>query len=129
MTSRPQIEWVMVAENVQELDDRALVQALRALGDPTRFRMVQEIAAGGELCCGEVAERFDVTQPTISHHLKVLCVAGVLSVRNQGKHRYTSVNESLLSRLATLLPARLMPAPGPRATRPHLQPRGARPQS
>jgi ArsR family transcriptional regulator len=91
--------------------------------------MVQEIAAGGELCCGEVAERFDITQPTISHHLKVLCVAGVLSVRNQGKHRYTSVNQSLLSRLATLLPARLMPAPGPRATRPQLQPRSARPQS
>ena len=79
----------------------ALVRALRALGDVTRFRMVQEIAAGGELCCGEVAERFDVTQPTISHHLKVLCVAGVLLVRSQGKHRYISVNQPLLSNLAT----------------------------
>ena len=91
----------MVAEDVHKLDDRALVRALRALGDPTRFRMVQEIAAGGELCCGEVAERFDITQPTISHHLKVLCLAGVLSVRNQGKHRYISVNQPLLSNLAT----------------------------
>ena len=86
--------------DVQELDDRALVRALRALGDTTRFRMVQEIAADGELCCGQVAERFDVTQPTISHHLKVLCAAGVLSVRSQGKHRYISVNQPLLSNLA-----------------------------
>ena len=109
---------VTVVGDVGELDDQALVQALRALGDPTRFRMVQEIAAGGELCCGEVAERFDVTQPTISHHLKVLCVARLLSVRNQGKHRYISVNQPLLSSLVDLLPARLMPAPrGPRLAR------------
>ena len=108
----------MIAEDVHELDDPALVRALRALGDKTRFRMVQEIAAGGELCCGEVAERFDVTQPTVSHHLKVLCLAGVLSVRCQGKHRYISVNQPLLSNLVTLLPARLMPLQSPRTTRP-----------
>ena len=107
----------MVVGDVRELDDRALVRALRALGDSTRFRMVQEIAAAGELCCGEVAERFDVTQPTISHHLKVLCVAGVLSVRNQGKHRYTSINQPLLSSLANMLPARLMPGRRPRLAR------------
>ena len=91
--------------------------------------MVQEVAAGGELCCGEVAKRFDITQPTISHHLKVLCVAGVLSVRNQGKHRYISVNQPLLSNLASLLPARLMPGRGSRLTRPLDQPRLGPPQS
>jgi ArsR family transcriptional regulator, arsenate/arsenite/antimonite-responsive transcriptional repressor len=110
----------MLVEDVHELDDRALVRALRALGDKTRFRMVQEIAAGGELCCGEVAERFDVKQPTVSHHLKVLCVAGVLSVRCQGKHRYISVNQPLVSNLATLLPARLMPLQSLRAARPRV---------
>jgi ArsR family transcriptional regulator, arsenate/arsenite/antimonite-responsive transcriptional repressor len=106
----------MAVEDVHELDDPALVQALRALGDATRFRIVQEIA-GGELCCGQVAERFDFTQPTISHHLKVLCMAGVLSVRSQGKHRYISVNQALLSNLAHQLPERLMRA-GPRRAAP-----------
>ena len=116
---RPQVEWIMVGGEVGELDDRALVRALRALGDSTRFRMVQEVAASGELCCGQVAERFDVTQPTISHHLKVLFTAGILSVRNQGKHRYISVNQPLLASLANLLPARLMPVPQrPRLARP-----------
>jgi ArsR family transcriptional regulator len=118
----------MVVEDVHELDDHALVRALRALGDTTRFRMVQEIAAGGELCCGEVAERFDVTQPTISHHLKVLCLAGVLSVRCQGKHRFISVNQALLSSLANLLPARLMPAQKPRLSRVEGHPRARRAQ-
>jgi ArsR family transcriptional regulator len=115
----------MLGGRVHELDDRALVQALRALGDATRFRIVQEIAAGGELCCGEVADKFDVTQPTISHHLKVLCLAGVLSVRNQGKHRYISVNQPLLSNLAHQLPGRLtrLPRSDLARTRPRLAPR------
>ncbi len=115
----------MLAEYVHELDDHAVVRALRALGDTTRFRMVQEIAAGGELCCGEVKARFDVTQPTISHHLKVLCLAGVLSVRCQGKHRYISVNQPLVSNLAELLPTRLMPARTARLAPPQKRPRSA----
>ncbi len=91
-----------------ELDDRGLIQALRALADPTRFRMVQEIAAAGELSCGEVKQLFDCSQPTISHHLKVLLVAGLVAVRTQGKHRYTSVNRPMLSAVAAELPARLL---------------------
>ena len=91
------------------LDDRGLVRALKALGDATRFRMVQEIAAAGELSCGQVAELFDVSQPTVSHHLNVLIDAGVLSVRIEGKHRYTSVNQALLTVISRLLSARLLP--------------------
>ena len=98
------------------VDDRALVRALKALGDPTRFRMMQEIAAAGELSCGEVAERFDVSQPTISHHLAILIEAGVLVARQAGKHRYTSVNGPLLRRIGMLLPARLS-TPARRAVR------------
>ena len=92
------------------LDDRGLVRALKALGDPTRFRMMQEIAAAGELSCGQVAERFDVSQPTISHHLAILIEAGVLLARQAGKHRFTSVNAPLLRRIGALLPARLATA-------------------
>jgi ArsR family transcriptional regulator len=90
-----------------EIDDDEIVRALKALADPMRFRMVQEIAAAGELSCGEVAERFDVTQPTISHHLKILADAGLLLSRAEGKHHYTSVNQALLGRIARLLPSRL----------------------
>jgi ArsR family transcriptional regulator len=101
---------------LREFDDSGLMQALRALADPTRFRMVQEIAAAGELCCSEVKELFDCSQPTISHHLKVLCASGLLVVRNQGKHRYTRVNRTMLAALAEELPARLL-LPQPRRLR------------
>jgi DNA-binding transcriptional ArsR family regulator len=91
------------------MNDRELIRALKALADPTRFRMVQEVAAAGELSCGQIAEHFDVSQPTISHHLKILSDANILIQRSEGKHHFTSVNEALLKRLTDLLPARLSP--------------------
>src|SRR5271165_5330404 len=87
--------------------DGDFIRALKALADPTRFRMVQEISAAGELSCGAVAERFDVSQPTISHHLKVLMGAGILVQRTEGKHHFTSVDRALLASVVALLPKRL----------------------
>jgi DNA-binding transcriptional ArsR family regulator len=92
------------------LSDREIVRALKALADPARFRMVQEIAAVGELTCGQVADRFDVSQPTISHHLKILVDAGVLVMRSEGRHHVTSVNHTLLDNLRHLLGVRLAPS-------------------
>src|SRR5438034_7615004 len=94
---------------IDQLSDEDLVRVLRALADPLRFRITQQIAAAGELSCGEVAAKFDLSQPTISHHLKMLTDAGVLAVRTQGKHRYTSVDQRLLGLVGSLLPARLKP--------------------
>jgi len=101
------------AQSEREISDRELIRALKALADPTRFRMIQEIAEAGELSCGAVAERFDVSQPTISHHLKILLEAGLLVQRTEGKHHYTSVDRALLGSLVATLPRRLG-APAPR---------------
>jgi len=97
------------------LDDEALVRVLKALADPKRFRMVQELARAGELSCGMLGCRFSVTQPTISHHLRVLGEAGVLVMRHEGQHHFVSVNRELLDEVGTLLPARLFGGarPGP----------------
>jgi ArsR family transcriptional regulator len=100
-----------MGEATQELSDQDIVRALKALADPTRFRMIQEIAAAGELSCGQLTERFDVSQPTISHHLKLLQDAGLLIQRAEGKHHYTSVDKKLVARIAALIPARLDTAP------------------
>ncbi len=100
-----------MGEPHQELSDQDIVRALKALADPTRFRMVQEIAAAGELSCGQLTERFDVSQPTISHHLKLLQDAGLLIQRTEGKHHFTSVDKKLVARIAALIPSRLDTAP------------------
>jgi ArsR family transcriptional regulator len=57
----------------------------RALADPTRFDIFQQIAAGRCLACSELRERFDVTPPTISHHLKELETAGLIESARDGK--------------------------------------------
>jgi ArsR family transcriptional regulator, arsenate/arsenite/antimonite-responsive transcriptional repressor len=100
----------------RDIGDRELIRALKALADPTRFRMIQEIAEAGELSCGAVAERFDVSQPTISHHLKILLEAGLLVQRTEGKHHFTSVDRGLLASLVAVLPRRLS-APSPKKHR------------
>jgi ArsR family transcriptional regulator, arsenate/arsenite/antimonite-responsive transcriptional repressor len=67
------------------MNDTDLVRVLKALADPIRFRMVQEIAAAGELSCAQIGEHFEVTQPTISHHLKILTDAEILVRRTEGE--------------------------------------------
>src|SRR2546426_12600221 len=89
------------------LDDALLVRVLKALAHAKRFRMVQEIAAAGELSCGEIGERFQLAQPTISHHLKILHDAGILQVRREAQHGFLSVNRELLDSVLELLPGRL----------------------
>jgi DNA-binding transcriptional ArsR family regulator len=101
------IDASMGEARVGDLSDPQLIRALKALADPTRFRMVQEIAAAGELSCGAVAKRFDVSQPTISHHLKILMDAGLLVRRTEGKHHFTSVDRALVATIVAILPTRL----------------------
>jgi ArsR family transcriptional regulator len=92
------------------MNDTALLRLLKALAHPIRFRMVQEIAADPELSCGQIGERFDLAQPTISHHLKILHDAGVLVVRREAQHAFVSVNRPLVSAALGRLPDRLTPA-------------------
>ncbi len=99
------------------MNDRNLVRVLKALADANRFRMVQVIAAAGELSCGEVGGRFHLAQPTISHHLKILTDAGVLHARREGQHAILSVNHALVDGAIALLPKRLRTRPRRQAER------------
>lgn len=91
------------------MDDRQIIRILKALAEPNRFRMVQAIAAAGELSCGEVGTHFKLSQPTISHHLKILADAGILDARREGQHAVMSINHKVLEQALTLVPTRLQP--------------------
>src|SRR3977135_1292948 len=84
--------------------EAGLVKVLKALADRKRIRMTRAIAAAGELSCGQVHALFRLSQPTISHHLKILADAGVIVVREAGQHRFISVNLDLLHEIADVLP-------------------------
>lgn len=79
------------------------MRVARALGDPMRFRILKEIARRGEVSCRELVDVFPISQPTISHHLKVLSKAGLVSVRRSGSfHLYRPRPEVLEEHRAQL---------------------------
>ena len=89
-----------------------LVAVLRALGEPMRLDIYRLIAAqDGPLCVCDIVERFPLQQPTISHHLKVLREAELVTVTREGKWAYYSPNPKGLALLegagALLTPTRL----------------------
>src|SRR6185295_5281638 len=68
---------------------RRLVAVFRALGDPTRLEIFRMIAAQPlPVCVCDVVARFDLRQPTISHHLRVLRVAGLVTAERRGVWTY-----------------------------------------
>jgi ArsR family transcriptional regulator len=70
----------------------AVVAGFKALGDQSRFEMFRLIAAQREpLCACDIVARFELSQPTISHHLKVLADAGLISVSRRGVWAYYEV--------------------------------------
>ena len=83
----------------------ALAPMFKALGDPVRLRLLSLIASheGGEACVCDLTGVFDLTGPTISHHLKVLREAGLISGERRGTWVYYRVEPDALRRLSAVL--------------------------
>jgi ArsR family transcriptional regulator len=80
-----------------------LERIAKALADNRRFEILEAIAGAEELSCKALCERFPITQATVSHHLKELYTAGLVSVRQDGQmRRYRSRPEVLEEYLAQL---------------------------
>jgi ArsR family transcriptional regulator len=89
-----------------------LVSVYRALSDPTRLEVFRLIAAqAAPLCVCDIVDRFEVSQPTISHHLKILRDTGLVTVSRRGVWAYYAADPAGLALLreavAELVPARL----------------------
>lgn len=70
--------------------DYALI--FKALGEPNRLQIVQMLS-DKELCACKILEKFEITQPTLSHHMNLLCECGLVNVRKEGKWSHYSINE------------------------------------
>lgn len=68
---------------------------LKAMADPNRMKIIDLLSAG-ELCACEVLAHFDFTQPTLSHHMKVLEKVGIVSVSKQGTWHYYTLREDFV---------------------------------
>jgi ArsR family transcriptional regulator len=73
------------AAKAATLTSRQVSLISRAISDPTRFEIFQQIAAGRCIGCSDLREHLSVTAPTISHHLKELETAGLIESERAGK--------------------------------------------
>ena len=82
-----------------------LARVFKAMGDPVRLRLLSLIAShdGGEACVCDLTDVFDLSGPTISHHLKVLREAGLITGERRGTWVYYRVRPELLAQVATVL--------------------------
>ncbi|HEX8629811.1 MAG TPA: metalloregulator ArsR/SmtB family transcription factor [Catenuloplanes sp.] len=82
-----------------------LAPAFKALGDPVRLRLLSMIASApdGEVCVCDLTPSFDLSGPTISHHLRTLRDAGLVDAERRGTWVYYRARPALLGQLATLL--------------------------
>jgi ArsR family transcriptional regulator len=87
-----------------------VARAFKALGDPTRVRLLSLIAAheGGEACVCDLIDPVGLSQPTVSHHLKQLVDAGLVTREKRGKWAYYRLVQPALDALASTIrsPAR-----------------------
>lgn len=77
-------------------------RVFKALGDPKRA-MIVDMLSCGELCACMILEKFEMSQSTLSHHMKILCECGLVNGREQGKWTYYSLNKDAVSRLKQYL--------------------------
>lgn len=80
----------------QECREKA--QLFKALSDSNRV-MILEMLKDGEMCACHLLERFQITQPTLSHHMRLLCECGLVIARREGKWMHYSLNTRTLEML------------------------------
>src|SRR6516164_2269202 len=79
-----------------------LNEAFKSLADPTRRKILQ-LLRGGEMTAGELAEKFDMTKPSMSHHFSVLKQADLIGSRREGQQIYYYLNTTVVEDLLAII--------------------------
>ena len=95
----------IVGQVITPADAETLASGLKALSDPTRLRLVSLVAAHAdqEACVCDLTEPVGLSQPTVSHHLKILVEAGILTREQRGRWAYYQLIPDSLADLARLI--------------------------
>ena len=88
------MDWVRTMEQIY-IDTAKM---LKAMSDPKRLRIVDMLSCG-ELCACEILEEFHITQPTLSHDMRVLVEAGIVTDRREGKNIYYTLDKEALAQM------------------------------
>ena len=76
-----------------DIDTRRAAVIFKAFCDENRVKILQMLTSG-EKCACKLLEEMNITQPTLSHHMKILCDSGIVEGRKDGKWMYYSISET-----------------------------------
>jgi ArsR family transcriptional regulator, arsenate/arsenite/antimonite-responsive transcriptional repressor len=94
----------LMGEGLSPEEAGATASLFKALSDPTRVRIVNLLAGSPEpVCLCDINSGFELSQPTLSHHLKKLVAAGLLTREQRGTWAFYSINEEALRRLSDVV--------------------------
>lgn len=95
----------VIGQVLDQAEAERLATALKAVADPARLRLISIVAAaeGGEVCACDFTAPVGLSQPTVSHHLRILVDAGILSREQRGKWAFYRLVPGALDTLGRLL--------------------------
>ena len=88
--------------------DKEAASILKALGDENRIHILKMLRSG-EKCACRILEELNISQPTLSHHMKILCDAGIVTGRKEGKWTHYSVNKDGVEAIRLLMHSLFLP--------------------
>lgn len=84
------------------MTESEIAKVCKALGDENRVKIIKMLTVG-EMCACKLLEAFNITQPTLSHHMKILTDCNLVSMRKEGKWAYYSINCERFSQFKTVI--------------------------
>lgn len=102
---RPQIAAAPKCAPIDGAEAERIAKVFKALGDPTRVKLLSMITASsaGEMCACDLTEPVGLSQPTVSHHMKLLVDAGLATREQRGRWAYYSAVADTLTEAAKAL--------------------------
>lgn len=85
------------------MNELKTIEMMAVLTEPTRIKILQLISSEGQMCAKDILPMFQITQPTLSHHLTLLVESEILLARKDGRFTYYSVNKSAIESIRKLI--------------------------
>ena len=88
--------------------EQDMASIFKALGDENRIRILKTLRSG-EKCACKLLEELNITQPTLSHHMKILCACQLVKSRKEGKRMYYRIHRDGVKKVRALMQGLLLP--------------------
>jgi len=89
--------------NTSKSESKFIEKAMNAIADPCRLSILQEISRKGEICCGDVQGLTGLSQPTCSHHIRLLSDSELIECRKEGRNHFFTLNKNNFKKVSSFL--------------------------